>query len=69
MVPGFSRTENGTTVTGILAAGETLNSPIAVPIPSDCFNPDCDFKIMIDPSNAVKESDETNNNVEAACIG
>ncbi|MCQ3936776.1 MAG: hypothetical protein DPW18_06975 [Chloroflexi bacterium] len=67
--PGYTRTENGTTVTGILAAGETLSSPIAVSIPGDCFNPDCDFKITIDPSNAVKESDESNNAVEAACIG
>ncbi len=67
--PGYTKTVQGTTVTGNLKAGETLNSPITVPIPADCHNPDCDFRITIDPSSAVKESNKTNNTVESACIG
>ncbi|MBI3738182.1 MAG: hypothetical protein HY258_03955 [Chloroflexi bacterium] len=67
--PGYSKTVGGITVTGILKAGETLNSPIAVPIPSDCFNPDCNFRLTVDPSGVVKESNKTNNTVEDACIG
>ena len=38
-------------------------------IPSECFNPDCDFTITIDANNDVPESREDNNTVDGRCIG
>ena len=39
------------------------------PIPSECWNPDCEFKIVVDPKNTVAESNEANNTAEGRCIG
>ena len=64
---GSSQTVNGISVTGVLAPGSETS--IEVPIPAGCFNPDCDFKITIDPSNVVPESNETNNKVDGSCLG
>ena len=42
---------------------------VAVAMPSDCFNPDCDFEIFVDPLDEVAETDETNNHASGRCIG
>ncbi|TKJ37191.1 MAG: hypothetical protein CEE38_09875 [Planctomycetes bacterium B3_Pla] len=38
-------------------------------IPSECFNPDCDFTITIDANNDVPENREDNNTADGRCIG
>ncbi len=39
-------------------------------VPASCFNPDCSFKITVDSSNQVDESNnEGNNNANGGCIG
>jgi subtilase family serine protease len=39
------------------------------PIPPNCFDPDCDFRIVVDVNNDVIESDEGNNFASGTCIG
>ncbi len=36
-------------------------------IPSECFDPDCDFYITVDARNNVFETNETNNTVTDTC--
>ncbi|MCB1743738.1 MAG: hypothetical protein KDK91_25405 [Gammaproteobacteria bacterium] len=62
--PGFgSQTQN---VPG-LAAGTSSNN--VFPIPPSCFNPDCDFRIIVDDGDNVIESDESNNTASGFCLG
>lgn len=42
---------------------------VKVPIPAGCHNPDCDFKITVDPNNQVQEPREDNNVQSGICIG
>jgi hypothetical protein len=42
---------------------------VKVPIPAGCHNPDCDFKITVDPNNQVQEPREDNNVQAGICIG
>ena len=42
---------------------------VTVPIPSACFNPDCDFAITVDVDNEVEEAVENNNTADGTCIG
>jgi hypothetical protein len=51
-----------------IAAGASVNLP-GVPIPGNCFNPDCNFRIIVDVNGAVAESDEMNNVASGVCIG
>jgi subtilase family serine protease len=62
---GVQKTERA--ATGFISAGAT--DSVLVPMPDNCYNPDCNFKITVDIVNVVKESNETNNIVEGACIG
>lgn len=36
-------------------------------VPSGCFSPDCSFKVTVDSSNQVNESNEQNNSANGAC--
>ncbi|MEW5909463.1 MAG: CARDB domain-containing protein [Thermodesulfobacteriota bacterium] len=47
-------------------AGSTAEGVVLVP--SECWNPDCDFQIKVDVSNQVNEADEGNNSASSACI-
>ena len=38
-----------------------------VDVPRECFNPDCDFAILVDSRFQVDESDEGNNRVDGNC--
>jgi hypothetical protein len=38
-------------------------------IPPGCFDPDCEFRIAVDVSNVMAESDEGNNLASGACLG
>jgi hypothetical protein len=40
-----------------------------VPFPPSCFQPDCSFRITVDATGLVAESNETNNTVSGQCIG
>ena len=40
-----------------------------VPIPNECWNPDCDFTIFVDPNEEVPETNEGNNEAAGRCIG
>ncbi len=49
-----------------IAPGATAEVPVAAP--GSCWNPDCDYKIQVDSTGWVDESDETNNMGSGACI-
>jgi CARDB protein len=62
---------NGSTVdipTPALAAGAQVNLP-PVPFPPNCFQPDCSFRITVDATGLVAESNEANNSASGTCIG
>lgn len=48
-----------------LNSGETVQ--LLFKIPSNCFDPDCEFSIKVDVLNDVSESDETNNIAVDTC--
>jgi hypothetical protein len=50
-----------------LAPGASVD--LNFPIPPGCFDPDCDFRIVVDFGNAVAESDEGNNFASGVCLG
>jgi hypothetical protein len=53
--------------TPALAAGASVD--LKFPIPFGCFDPDCEFRISVDVSNIVVESNEGNNSASGSCIG
>jgi hypothetical protein len=50
-----------------LPAGQSAD--LLFMFPSNCFNPDCSFKIIVDSENKIEESGEGNNSVIGGCIG
>ena len=44
-------------------------SEVTFEIPSECFDPDCDFSITLDANNDIAESNEENNSAKGICIG
>jgi hypothetical protein len=50
-----------------IPAGGTVN--LTFPIPQACFDPDCQFRIIVDSASQVAESDETNNIASGTCRG
>jgi hypothetical protein len=50
-----------------LAPGASVD--LLFQIPSGCFNPDCEFRIIVDANNQVVESNEGNNFASGTCIG
>ncbi len=56
--------------TATVPALDTTNPvEITVPIPTGCYNPDCNFTITVDVKNKVPETNENNNTVTGTCIG
>lgn len=51
-----------------IPAGASVTLP-PLPIPGRCFNPDCDFRIIVDAKKEIIESDETNNVASGSCLG
>jgi hypothetical protein len=51
-----------------LAPGVQVDLP-PVPFPPNCFQPDCSFRITVDVTGVVVESNEGNNSVSGTCIG
>jgi len=54
--------------TPALPGGESVDlMPVAIPL--ECFDPDCDFRITVDPRNEVNESGGEGNNVaDGRCL-
>lgn len=50
-----------------LAAGASVD--LKFPIPPGCFDPDCEFRIIVDVGGAVVESNEGNNFASGTCLG
>jgi subtilase family serine protease len=53
--------------TPALAAGASVD--LLFPIPPGCFDPDCEFRIVVDVNNVVAESNEGNNFASGVCVG
>jgi hypothetical protein len=53
--------------TPALPAGTSVD--LKFPILPGCFDPDCEFRIIVDVNNVVAESDEGNNLVNGVCLG
>ena len=51
-----------------IPAGVSVDLP-PIPIPGVCYNPDCEFTIIVDAKNEVPESNKTNNSVTGVCKG
>ncbi|MHC4617828.1 MAG: CARDB domain-containing protein [Planctomycetota bacterium] len=51
-----------------IPAGGSVDLP-PLSMPAVCFNPDCDFRIIVDVNNQVVESNETNNIASGMCLG
>jgi hypothetical protein len=62
--PGFT-TQDVTTPP--IAVGASVD--LMVSIPFGCFNPDCDFRIIVDVNNEIPETDEANNSAADFCLG
>ena len=56
-----------TKTTGPMTAGQIVE--VRAPIPSGCYNSDCNYRITLDPNNLIQENNENNNVQEAICIG
>jgi CARDB len=69
--------QSTTTVTFAAGPVPLLTMPIGpggqldvhVPVPANCFQPDCGFKIMVDSGLVVDETNEANNTATGACPG
>jgi subtilase family serine protease len=53
--------------TQALGAGQQV--PLQVAIPAGCKDPDCEFTITVDATNAILEADEGNNVLQGVCGG
>lgn len=51
-----------------IQAGQSVDLP-GQQIPGICFNPDCNFRIVVDVNGNVSESDELNNVASGICRG
>jgi hypothetical protein len=49
--------------------GPGASVDLQFPIPTGCFDPDCEFRIAVDANNQVIESDEGNNFASGTCLG
>ncbi len=49
--------------------GPSASVDLLFPIPPNCDDPDCEFRITVDVNNDVTESNEGNNFASGACIG
>ena len=54
--------------TPAIPAGFSVDLP-PLSIPGHCFDPDCDFTIIVDANNQVTESDKGNNTASGTCLG
>ncbi len=69
--PGGSRTKQvfGPGPNGSLPPGVAWDIQFLDPPLGTCFNPDCDFRITVDSTSQIAESNEANNVADGRCIG
>ena len=69
--PGGSRTMDlfGPGPSGSLPPGMPWAVVFPDPPLGTCFNPDCDFRITVDSTSQIAESNEANNVADGRCIG
>ena len=60
----FGPGPNGSLPPGVAWDVQFLDAPLAA-----CFNPDCDFRITVDSTGQIAESNEANNAADGRCIG
>jgi hypothetical protein len=66
----FGRYGNQMRTTPVLAPGQSVTRTFQIPTrPDNCYDPNCEFTVTVDATDAVNESNETNNSVEARCRG
>ncbi len=63
----FSNGPSATAAVPLLTPGNSTD--VSVPIPGGCFSPDCGFRIVVDSTAVVAESNELNNTASGTCIG
>jgi len=51
-----------------IPAGGSVDLP-PISMPGVCFDPDCDFRIIVDANNQVVESNKANNMASGTCLG
>ncbi|WP_276302216.1 CARDB domain-containing protein [Halorussus lipolyticus] len=56
--------------TPILAPGQSATLRFQIPLrPRNCYDPDCEFAVTVDATDAINESNETNNSLRERCLG
>ena len=63
----FSGGGGSSVPTPAIPAGGSVD--VLVPIPANCFQPDCGFRITVDSAGQVSESNELNNTASGNCLG
>ena len=63
----FSTGGGASVPTPAIPAGGSVD--VTVPIPANCFQPDCGFRITVDSTGQVSESNELNNTASGTCLG
>jgi hypothetical protein len=58
-----------TAATPGLPPGNSATVTVTIPTSPNCFDPNCEFRIIADSALAVPESDETNNIASGVCFG
>ncbi len=43
------------------------SASVTFPVPDDCYQPECQFRITADANNEVEELDEGNNSAQGRC--
>lgn len=51
------------------ALAPNASADLLFDIPPGCFDPDCQFRITVDATNQVTESNESNNTADGVCLG
>ena len=63
----FSTGASVSVPTPAIPAGGSVD--VFAPLPANCFQPDCSFRITADSTGQVSESNELNNTASGSCIG
>lgn len=63
----YSNGVTNTAPTPLVQAGNSVD--VLVAFPGGCFQPDCSFRITVDSTSVVAETNEANNTASGTCIG
>lgn len=65
----FGQYGTETADTPVLAPGQSTTLQFEIPRQPNCFDPDCDFVVTVDATDAVNESNEQNNTIRQTFLG